>query len=58
MVNNIRILGKKVDLTKHGNIVSYDEIMKEIEGQKQTLSVAGCTAFCIFCQKREVNLVI
>ena len=31
MVDNIRILGKKVDFTKHGNIVSYDEIMKEIE---------------------------
>ena len=31
MADNIRILGKNVDFTKHGNIVSYDEIMKEIE---------------------------
>ncbi len=32
MVNNIRILGKKVDFTKFGNMITYDEIMKEIEG--------------------------
>ena len=31
MVNNIRILGKKVDFTKYGNMITYDEIMKEIE---------------------------
>jgi hypothetical protein len=31
MVDNIRILGKKVDFTKYGNMISYDEIMKEIE---------------------------
>lgn len=31
MVENIRILGKKVDFSKFGNTVGYDELMKEIE---------------------------
>ncbi len=32
MVDNIRILGKKIDLSSFGNMISYDELMKEIEG--------------------------
>ena len=31
IVDNIRILGKKVDFSKFGNIISHEEIMKEIE---------------------------
>ena len=31
MVDNIRILGKTVDLEKYGDIIKYDELMAEIE---------------------------
>lgn len=30
-VDNVRILGKKVDFSKFGNLVSHEELMKEIE---------------------------
>lgn len=30
LVDNIRILGKDVDFAKYGNMITYDEIMKEI----------------------------
>lgn len=31
LVNNIRILGKEIDFSKYGNIITYDEIMDEIK---------------------------
>ena len=32
MVDNIRILGKAIDLSNKGNVITYKELMEQIDG--------------------------